>query len=610
MQEFRSISFKPILLVSIILLVFLFFIPSFANIGPTWDEYLYYQGVRDSFNLAKDYIIHHNSVDFDIFGDLEYFTHFPRIIPYILSKTLSTFQTTQILLLSDIQLFILNTFIYYNHLSSILFSISTSVVLYFSSLFFLDRKRSFLVAFALLLYPAWIGNSFFNNADIPLAFFYTTFSLLSLRHPPRSSFLASHNVLKYVFLSKTYHIIRALIIGLMLATRPSSLFFILFSEILLLVARIILRITERRSLSSYLSLGLLYSGLPLFIYIIFTPASWYGPIPHLIKSITYITTRQEGSSATVFFYIVNTILTATPLFFAFGLVSFAVAFLVNLTSFRKPPIHSPTSSYSIYNHIVFILQFLLAPTLLVISGRSLYNDLRHILFIFPPLSLISVLGLLYLYRFISSAKNIYLLRLHVLISLSLIFILLTENILLFPFNYVYNSETARLHSVAQSSISSLSNNKYLRLDYAGISLNSLFGACIKSTFCNTFLKSEDVRISQYKQDASFRDSYNKDIFNASTKLLTRPPLPYLDSSVNSQLDSTLPSDTSLFFVTFDGDASSLVSNSGCTQLVSVTRNILIPFQKVPIASILTCKDRLHVDSSKLVSHSQRPHKVQ
>ena len=115
-----------------------------------------------------------------LYSDMEFYGTFP-VIPSILIFVLSGILIPKDLL-NEAEIFRLAL-----HLPAFTYGMFSALLL--RRLVFLcceDRFTSNLAALLLLIYPTWLGHSFFNYKDLPLAFFVflaTLATVLAVKHP-------------------------------------------------------------------------------------------------------------------------------------------------------------------------------------------------------------------------------------------------------------------------------------------------------------------------------------------------------------------------------------------------------------------------------------------
>ena len=140
--------------------------------------------------------------------------------------------------------------------------------------------------------------------------------------------------------------------------------------------------------------------------------------------------------------------------------------------------------------------------LLVIGSKSIYDGLRHILFIYPPICVLSSSGWLW---FLESLGNRKYPRALVSLCLLLLFLLLIlENISLAPYQYIYRSDLARL----------LSPGLNVQRDYWGFSARETTVRCLKDRQCSSLM-------SQVPYELRSGD-WNQDLFRGFRELLQSP----------------------------------------------------------------------------------------
>jgi hypothetical protein len=326
------------------------------------------------------------------------------------------------------------------HLSAFFWGIGTVFVLY-HLIFLLTQQRAvaFLGSAFLLLYPVWLGQSFFNFKDLPFAFFYTLglYGTLKALSPEQGDFRQGLIVVTVATLGAA---------GVKLAGAA------LLAPQWLALAVAALRADRPVNALAEVGLGVLV--LLAGIYLI-TPASWLQPVQFAIDSVSYMgrhpwrgcmTTFGECLSPTspdwsVAAYLAPWLLVQLPTLIIVAVLP-AVFYLVVVGGERE-------------RWLVAAAGFPL--TLLIIRNSTLYDGTRHILFVLPAIFAVVFVGIGKLlltenYRTLGQVGV-------VLAAINMVFFSI-DNVTLFPYNYAYFNELSRGQARA---------NRF-DLDYWGFSL--------------------------------------------------------------------------------------------------------------------------------------------
>jgi hypothetical protein len=162
-----------------------------------------------------------------------------------------------------------------------------------------------------------------------------------------------------------------------------------------------------------------------------------------------------------------------------------------------------------------LLQLLIPPALVVLGGKSLYNELRHLMMIQPPLCVLGGLGYaralaaLPAVRGTGNTRGLRkpLLRPLLVLSAAATVLLATELLLLNPYQYTYRSDLARLAERGRGAA--------LRRDYWGFSGRETLARCLGQEDCAGRLERLPLRVDP--------GSFNPDLIEASATLLRPAP---------------------------------------------------------------------------------------
>ena len=437
--------------------------------GVTWDEILDFEGVNGAFwhaiNTLKGATPDYKTITYD----LEYYGNFFRWPVYIFWRLIQVAPWENLSGLPRSSYLLASGYVGLNHLSSILFGLGSAFLLYRLALV-LQPSARFLAPALLLSLPVWIGHSWFNSKDVPLAFAYITYtygSTLTIQSyrpssqgPRPLSHLRSYSAYlrgNYVLALRTFGI--AALVGSRLGMLP----FVVISELIFLILNPTIR--QLKSCASAFGLG-------VFLAYLATPQAWASPIVYLKDTLDHYATRSSGGTSTeTAFYISHHLFETLPLVLLIGI-------LVFLLSFKR--VADPTTYLE---YVPIALQGLLAPLLLIIAGKSLYNELRQILFVYPSYVFFASIGIASLVpdrrSFFGSVLPVFPVRRIVLFLLSVCWIVLwLDNIMISPYQYVYRSELARILNPSVS----------LNSDYWGFSVREVLGKCFRSEDCSYALR--------------------------------------------------------------------------------------------------------------------------
>ena len=492
---------------------------SFLVGGVTWDELFDFEGVNGAFWHGLNTLKGLNPDLSTITFDLEYFGNATRWPTYLTWRFLGTTPWESFTGLSRTASILSGSYVGLNHLNAALFGLLGIIFVALIGLHLGGRRLAVLSSIFLLTLPTWLGHSWMNSKDIPFATSYLIYSYGSI-------LLLSAKIDKPPAKARpSAFVSRFLGIALLLGSRIGAFPFVLTSE---LVYFLLLKRSYLRS-SSALILG-------SFLAFLLTPQAWSNPIGYPIEAIRFIGDRQGSPSPFhTLSYIAFHLYETLPLLVVIGFLAFPLSVLFLTRSRQRLIIWMPV-----------LLQLLIAPTLLIVGSKSLYNELRHILFIYPSICILSAAGWL---RWIQSISALsYLRRALSFCACALFALLLVENVFLSPFQYLYRSDLARILDPGQS----------LHRDYWGFSARETTSRCLKDHHCST-------RIAHVPYELRKGD-WNPDLFDGLRELLQSPRV--IESG---------PTDSLLQFQISP-------ARDSCRSLVETTRTVLFPSPKQSLIS--------------------------
>jgi hypothetical protein len=448
--------------------------------GVTWDEMFDFEGVNGAFWHGVNWLKGARPDLSTITFDLEYFGNATRWPTYLLWRLQMLLPWERITTLSRTQIVLLSNYFSLNHLNAMVFALG-GIGLTAGLASRLGGRRAGIFAGALLLtLPTWMGHGWMNSKDIPMATSYLLYTLgttMLLRQERGGVAL------------------RVLGLGLMAGSRVSSLVFIAISEGPLLA------LAGRRAPGKWL--GSVAAGLLLGFLL--TPQAWGDPLGYPVEAMRFISQRQgTGDSLGVARYLATQLWDLLPSPLPLGLA------LLALTSWRRPRglVVVPT-----------LLQLLIPQVLLILGGKSLYNELRHLLMIQPPLCVLAGLGYARGLAVLEGGPGPLVPRplIRALMALGAVatLVLVVESLLLSPYQYAYRSDLARLLQGNQAPT--------LRSDYWGYSGRETLTRCLKQAACAEALERRPLKVID--------QSLNPELIEASANLLRPPPPPGPEGSL-------------------------------------------------------------------------------
>ncbi|MEB3242416.1 MAG: hypothetical protein VKO44_02145 [Cyanobacteriota bacterium] len=485
--------------------------------GVTWDEMFDFEGVNGAFWHGVNWLKGANPDLATITFDLEWFGNATRWPTYLLWRLLMIVPWEQVATLSRTQVVLLSGYFSLNHLNAMAFALA-GIGLTAALAWRLGGRRAGVVAGGLLLLlPTWMGHSWMNSKDIPMATSYLLYTLgttLLLRRERGGAAL------------------RVMGIALMAGSRVSSLAFIAVGEALLLAWE------GRRRPKRWL--GSLAGGLLLGWLL--TPQAWGDPFGYPRQAMAFISTRQgAGDGLATLRYLAANLLDLLPSPLLLGLALLAGGGLASALGRgggpasghedpsgpqRRSPLPPPRTIPSVPRNpsgslppvppsLPTVMQLLIPAVLLILGGKSLYNELRHLMMIQPPLCVLAALG------YARAPRR--LLRVVAPLAAVATLVLVAELLLLHPYQYTYRGDLARLLPG--------NGSPPLRADYWGYSGRETISRCLKRPACATALAQRPLRVID--------NSLNAELVEASANLLRPPPPDGKEALLISTLPGTL-----------------------------------------------------------------------
>ena len=541
--------------------------------GATWDEFLYFKGVRGVVRHGIDVLMGRSPNIKDIFGDLALFGHTSRFVPFLLSQS-NALQVSNLESLTDAQKYLLGSFTILKHLSSVAFGWITGCLLSVVTWRSDRRYLSTMVFFLVLLLPEWTGSSFFNNSDIPQAFIFTCFSLTWAIQGWLLFVEGSPDRKRLLMWSSTAGVWA----GLSISTRPGSVVFVCVYYVVLFF---LVYLSSKRKKWRLMSISVTISAVVANIAFYLTYPQGWGrwPWQSVYQAVSYISDRQKKGVFQATAYVANQLYESLPLLYVVGLVSLIFFSLTKLMKSRMSCgcyISSVFQDKWAWVYFSMFLQLAVPVIMVSISGTVLYGRLRHIMLVYPALAMLSTLGL----QLVLTGKSTSTKRVCRVVIVAIAAITFTEFVLLSPYQYTYKSDVSRLMDLGLGNVQ-ISRSRYYGLnnDYYGASQKHLFGFCVADKSCLSELVNRPDGVRQTNGIKVDGGSFNKELFEAYRLLFLKP------ERERQVLDRDVPEKS---FYQFNTNKFREIETAKCTITNSLTRQILVPVKKVSIGELLLC----------------------
>lgn len=540
--------------------------------GATWDEFLYYKGVRGVLNHGFEILKGGSPDEGQIFADLAIFGHLSRFGPYLLAS-MNGIQVENLESMTDAQKFVMGSFSTLNHMSSVLFGLLTALVLGIVAKHWAKQGLGMLVFVLLLFFPEWTGSSFFNNSDVPQGFVFTCFTLSW----GVQSFLIVNSSRSHRKGIWSWSALAGLWAGISASTRPGSFVFVM--AFYLTTGLISVVINRQRRWNRFSASLIVTVCTSLSVFYLTYPQGWNRlPWDSLYKAITYISNRQHRGMIDASWHLVNELYQSVPLLFVIGILAFTLLATSGISRhrdflqvLRRKLLEEPFY----WVCLAMVLQVAIPVLMVCISGTVLYGRLRHILLIYPAIVFLSSIGLFHIFK--SSSSHVS--KLVKALTLAALLLLVGETVLLSPYQYMYKSDISRVVDMALKKDKDMRSGYFgLYRDYYGTAQKRLFSLCISDKECLSGLTTNGEMIRQVKGSKPDGGAFNSELFEA-TRLLFMS---------RKELNAEKQREEQGVYFQMNTNKFPDVKTTGCKEIASLRRSILLPVSRVKVGSLSRC----------------------
>ena len=380
-------------------------------------------------------------------------------------------------------------------------------------LFFNDQNFALISLFLFFLYPYFLGHSLINPKDIPFLSFWiiSTYLLCKIL---KKLYKQKTVPIKYViYLSiSTSFLISIRIVGFLILLQ-FLIFIITFTEIR---KESFLKLVK----NNIKNLFILIFTLIFFIYLL-NPIFWHDP-REVINSLKWMSKyQQDVSTLTLGEYMKALNLPASYYFIWFF---FKLPILIILGFLLFPFIEKKLFKNNLNKILSYSIIFtcLIILFLFILFNVSIYNEIRHVMFLIPLIFLFS-LNNLYLW----SKKFYYFTGILVIIFFVL------DNISVNPYQYTWMNSFSKFYKI----------NKNFEVDYWGISNKGLYSAISEHSSKTNFNKNNCVYGDLYSK--VFLESQNFKCFKMYSELDAAKERPYYVMQNHRNLKRSDPKDCKL-----------------------------------------------------------------
>ncbi|WP_041933641.1 hypothetical protein [Gloeothece verrucosa] len=292
----------------------------------------------------------------------------------------------------------------------------------------------------LALFPQFWGHSFFNPKDIPFAVMFTVSTwlgacLLNYYYQVEAEHLKiGKNKITL------YSLLYGGLAGLFTGIRVGGFLMIFF-----VIAAHLLTHLNLKALSLKIKNFAPFYGLMIGSWFLITtlcyPASWSNPIQWFFAALDNFSKYSLWDNSVLFdgqfipgkslpwYYLLRLLTITVPIIF---LLAFLIGVMAIIINYKKFPENRRACA------ILVLLQVFFIPTVAILKHSTIYDGIRHFLFILPAIAALSATGLIWIYKKINNKPlKIFAVTL-LMIQFSLI---ITDMSALHPYQYSYFNRT-------------------------------------------------------------------------------------------------------------------------------------------------------------------------
>lgn len=376
----------------------------YKDYGFSWDE----KFQRDLGLVSVKYVFRNNRSLFD-FSDKAYGPAFV-IILIIIEKIWNPTGNIEV----NPNYFIRHLFTFFSfYLGSIFFYLLLKRI-------YKSKGLALIGSLFLILSPRIFAHSFYNPKDIP----FLSFFIISV-----------YTFIKYLDDNKISNaIFHGIICGFLIAIRIFGIIVPLFTLLFY-----IFNLIKKKNKKYYFLSSLHYLIVLIFSTVIFWPYLWANPLFNFIYvfkkmsaypfggSVLYLG-KEIAAQSIPWHYIPVWIIITTPILYSFLFLIGFFAFIFNILTTKI------RLFFSQRNKFILLLWFFVPLVLLIVFKAVVYDEWRHLFFIYPALIAMSINGLQAIHQLIQKFQKYYLVKI-IKIIVFLIILACLSNILAFMFKH-------------------------------------------------------------------------------------------------------------------------------------------------------------------------------
>lgn len=405
-QVLQNISKTYLKILLAIALVAIIGLSGISQYGITWDEQMNIDMVKWNLEYLRDgdplsdHFRHHGFI-FNYTSNLIYELQYGIKKSLFPSTALSNqaFRTN-----TERNFYILKQKTRVKHVTTFLLSLSNYLSVAGLVVILTRSELAWLGVFILALFPRFWGHSFFNPKDIPFATFFTLGTFLG-------AFLLNYYCQKETQVNKVglnkitvYSLLYGIAIGLATGVRVAGFFLLFFFIIAHFFIKANLKdiyLTLIRFSKFYLIIFSAWAITTIAVY----PASWINPIAWFDEAVFSLSKYSVWDNTALFngqqipgrslpwYYLPSYLSMTIPVLFQ---ISFVVG-LIWLT-FKYDKLTQIQKACA----ILVILQVFALPLIAIIKQSTMYDEIRHFIFIIPGIAVLVTTALIWFYQSISN----------------------------------------------------------------------------------------------------------------------------------------------------------------------------------------------------------------
>ena len=456
---------KKFNLFSISLLTIYFLIGIFLslNTGISHDEHHEQLNWEVNFNSAKDFFLLGGYEDL-----LNYKDKYHGIGFNILSQPFQSLIKDLIRIYLDINEY--GSILISKHIIVfILFFISGLFFYSICKIFFNDKKFALISLFIFYLYPYLFGHSHFNPKDIPFLSFWIICTYFICRIIQKIIYEKKIPLKMVFFISLSTSILISIrIVGLLILLQY-LIFIIVYLE------------NKNKNFLEFINSNkknfFLFFILIIFFVFLMNPIFWHNP-QEILNSVKWMSKYQQDICTVTLGDCMKSLNLPSSYYFIWLFFKLPIFIILGFLAFpfiEKKLSNNFLNKIFVYSFSISLFSILI---LFIIFNVSIYDEIRHVMFLIPLIFLISLNNLYLLNKKISSYFGMF-----------VIIFFIFENFSINPYQYTWMNSFSKFYNI----------NKNFEVDYWGLSNKNLYNS----------INLHSIKFKSNKQNCVYGDLYSK-----------------------------------------------------------------------------------------------------